>query len=214
MNTLGIIYSRALSTPRVLGRKAAWEACSLWELRTGFLQPRKSAGRAEEQPCSNEARQPQTTEAPQSTFAAGTKEKFHTWEPSLELGLENSFLAQSGSDATLRVAHWDSTERRVWALSVEHHKILWQAVMGGSFRKTLEPSYCLRSVRASNTTPKLGHSLKLFEICKHQNIIGLQSIYSKPVLCPSCLAQQQQHASTLQHRSSESLTCPSPLLKE
>lgn len=74
--------------------------------------------------------------------------EIHTWEPTPELCLENSSLAQWGSDVTHSERPTGTLQGgNFCALSVEHHKILWHTVTGRSFRKMLEPSFCLRSVR-------------------------------------------------------------------
>ena len=52
-------------------------------------------GRWRGQPSSCEARQPQATEAPEPGSMAGIKEKFHTYRPSSELCLKNSFSGSS-----------------------------------------------------------------------------------------------------------------------
>lgn len=81
------------------GRKAAWEASSLWGLRAGAIQPGQNAGQRG-WPAPHEAAWPQTRERPCPASLQGDRER-HPWEPAPESGLENSLLVQSGVDVTL-----------------------------------------------------------------------------------------------------------------
>lgn len=122
-----------------------------------------------------------------------------------------------------RGAHWDSTGRRFWALSSEHHKTVWQAIIGRSFRNTLEPSFYLRSVRDQTggegpaTPPPPAWDVPLtFQGLEAPECYGLTMNLSKPV---QNIRDQfsalhiQLHATiifpALQHRNSESPTLSS-----
>lgn len=151
MNTLGIIYSHAIWMLRVQGREAAWEACSLWELRTGFLQPSKSSGLTERVavPCWS---QPDGHKPQRSLRPARCRDEREI----PYVGGLPWVIFWPGQEVTLyslRVAHWNSS-RRVWALSMACPNILWQAITGRSFRKTLEPSFAwgLSEIKQVETT--------------------------------------------------------------
>lgn len=152
-------------------RKAAWKAASLWEHQAGLLQP---ALGSRGWPVHHEARQPQTTEVLLSSFTAGMK----------EIGKGEKALpwVRSWEFSSSPIRKWCCTQRnplgfhreKILGITFGDYKILWQGIIGRSFRKTLEPSFYLRSVRDQaekgqhpHPTPREGHSLNLFKVWKH-----------------------------------------------
>lgn len=161
--------------------------------------------------------------------------EIHTWEPAPELCLENSSLAQWGSDVTHSERPTGTPQGgNCCALSTEHHKILWHTVTGRSFRKMLEPSFCLRSVRNQTdwegpaTHPQTGSPPPPFwglEASKCYwltvNKTKTKSKHKKPVLtfrvssAPSAfhLSQKRSHwPSLLLHQRRESCLSSSEVL--